>query len=65
MKTKKESSIDAVAMVRKIRDENYKGCRGMSREEMIADIQKRAEQVNRKLNVSPKRKSAERELTHS
>lgn len=65
MKKTEVLNIDAVAMVRKIRDANYKRCRGMSTEERIADIRKRAERVNRKLHVSPKKKSAEKELVHA
>ena len=65
MKKTKEFNIDAVAMVRKIRDANYRRCRGMSTEERIADIRKRAEQVNRKLHITPKKTKLRRELVHA
>ncbi len=59
MSNAKESTIDSVAMVRKIRDGNYKRCRGMSTEERIADIRKRAERVNKKLCIAPKKAKTE------
>jgi len=64
MKKTKEFNINAVAMVRKIRDDNYKRCSGMSTKERLADIRKRAESVNRKLHVTPKKGIAEKELVH-
>ena len=65
MKKTKEFNIDAVAMVRKIRDDNYKRCRGMSMKERLDDIRERAENVNRKLHVTPTKRSAENELVHA
>ena len=65
MKKTNEYNIDAVAMVREIRDENYRRCRGMSTQERLADIRKRAESVNHKLHVTPKKKSSEKEIVHA
>jgi hypothetical protein len=65
MKKTKELNIDAVAMIRKIRDDNYKRCRGMSIQERLTDIRKRAERVNKKLHVTPKKRSTEKELVYA
>ena len=65
MKKSKELNIDAVAMVRKIRDDNYKRCRGMSTKARLADIRIRAERVNKKLHLTPKKRSTEKELIYA
>jgi len=65
MKRREKINIDAVAMVRKIRDENYKRCREMSPEERIADIRTRAERVNKRLRIAPKKTKTDREPVHA
>jgi|APSaa5957512622_1039677.scaffolds.fasta_scaffold376270_1 hypothetical protein len=56
----KNNNLNAVNMVRKIRDNNYQITKNMSTAEKLEYIHKRATVVNEKLGVAAKKKCLEK-----